>query len=151
MKNITIRDIAKEAGVSTATVSYVINKKKFVSDELKEKVNKVILKYNYHRNIIASSLRGKTTKMVGVILPDSSNPVFSVINREIGILGRKENYIIVVCDSEYDYEEEIKYIQALYSRNLHFGRIFSIEPPGIIIPWPYLIFHKSQVNPFFLT
>ncbi len=123
MKTITIKDIAKEAGVSTATVSYVINNKKFVSEELKERVNKAILKYNYHRNIIASSLRGKTTKMIGLIVPDSSNPIFSIINREIGKLGRNQSYDIVICDSGYDYKKEIEYIHALYARNID-GLIF---------------------------
>lgn len=128
MKHITIKDIAREAGVSTATVSYVINNKKFVSMKLREKVNKIILKYNYHKNITASSLRGKTTEMIGLIVPDSSNPVFSAINREIGRFCRDKNYDIVICDSKYDYKKEIEYIWALHARNID-GLIFypSIE------------------------
>ena len=73
----TIKDIAKKAGVSTATVSHVLNKTRFVSDELIKRVNEAIEELDYHPNIMAGSLRSHKTRTIGLIVPDSSNPLFA--------------------------------------------------------------------------
>jgi len=74
-----IQKITKKAGVSIATVSHVINKTRHVSPELTVKVEKVIKDLDYKSNIIAGNLHNKKTKTIGLILPDSSNMVFSKI------------------------------------------------------------------------
>ena len=63
-KKITIKDIAKEAGVSVATVSNVLNEKPFVNAEMAGKVKKVISKYNFRSNISASILRKKNSNKI---------------------------------------------------------------------------------------
>ena len=118
VKNVTIKDIAKEAGVSIGTISNFFNKSSIVSEELSKKIQKVISKYNYRINVSASSLRGKITKMIGVIIPDSSNLVFSYVIREIEKLAHERGYSIVISSSNYSYQQEIENIEVLKSRNI---------------------------------
>ena len=66
---ITIHDVAKMAGTSTATVSHVINGTRFVSDELKQKVNDAMKSLNYKPNIMARGLKGGSLKTIGVVVP----------------------------------------------------------------------------------
>ena len=63
---VTIKDIAKRAGVSVATVSHVINKTRFVSNVLQERVKKAIEDLDYHPNVMAGSLRSRKTKVIGL-------------------------------------------------------------------------------------
>ena len=72
-----IIDVAKEADVSVATVSYVISKKKFVSQELSQKVWAAIEKLGYQKNALASGLRTKQTNEIGIILQNLRNIWFS--------------------------------------------------------------------------
>ena len=70
---ITIKEVAKRAGVSTATVSHVINKTRFVEKETKDKVLRVMKRLDYYPNSAAQSLRSQKTKIIGLIVPDISN------------------------------------------------------------------------------
>jgi DNA-binding LacI/PurR family transcriptional regulator len=118
MKQITIKDIAKEAGVSITTVSHVINKNIYVSDELTQRVNKIILKYNYRKDFIASSLRQRRTKMIGIIIPDITNPELASISRGLQLTFYKKGYISIVCNSDYNYKNEIDFMEELSSRKI---------------------------------
>lgn len=120
----TISDIAKEAGVSISTVSRVMNNTKAVSDELKEKVYKVIEKNNYTPNIHAQSLTTKKTDIIGVVIPDISNSVFGAITKGINSICSKEGYTLMVCESGGEQEREIKLLNALEEKQID-GVIFS--------------------------
>ena len=122
-KKITIKDIARIARVSTATVSCVINNNKPVSKELRDRVNTVIKKYNYRIDMHAGSLRSKTTKLIGMIVPDLANPIFSFYSKKIENLFRDKGYSLIICDSERDAENDLEYINILYQRNID-GLIF---------------------------
>jgi len=117
-KRITIKDIAKEAGVSVATVSNVLNDKPFVNTEIAVNVKRIISKYNFRTNVSASVLRKKASKLIGIIIPDSSNLVFSQTNKEIENDLSVYNYNIVMCNSNYSIEKEMNYIDVLLSRNI---------------------------------
>ena len=117
-KKITIKDIAREAGVSIATVSNVINKKDFVNKEIKREVNKIILKYNFRTNFSASMLRKNISKLIGIVVPDSSNLVFSQIGKEIENILSEFGYNVVMCNSNYDIKKDIEHIDTLISRNI---------------------------------
>lgn len=127
-EKITIKDIAREAKVSVGTVSNVINMKETVNSKIRERIERIIKKNNFRVNVSAKSLRKKPTKMIGIIVPDSINPLFAHINKAIEKIARKEGYSIVVCNSEYSYDFEIEYINILKSRDVD-GIIFypSIE------------------------
>ena len=74
---ISIREVAERAGVSTATVSRVLNKSLYVSPELEEKVNRASRELGYVPNRLARSLRIGSSGMIGFLIPDIVNPFFS--------------------------------------------------------------------------
>ena len=72
----TIRDVAKEAGVSPSTVSRVLTKSAYVAEDKEKRVLEAIEKLNFRPNVVARSLRLKTTNTVGLLIPDITNPFF---------------------------------------------------------------------------
>ena len=132
---ISIKEIAREAGVSIATVSNVINKSYKVTEKTKKRVGDIIQKYNYRINIGASSLRSKVSKLIGVIVPEISNPFFSKLNDEIEKYASEIGYSIVICNNNYDYKKDIEHIEILVSRNVD-GLIMvpSMEDKKVIMP-----------------
>jgi LacI family transcriptional regulator len=92
-KNIKLKDVAKEAGVSVSTVSRVINNEKFISDKVRKSVNKAIKKLNYQPEWVARSLRLGRTDTVGVIIPNISDYFLSSI-----VLGVEKFF----CNKEKD-------------------------------------------------
>jgi len=115
---VNIRDIAKKAGVSVATVSHVINKTRFVSEELQDKVKKIMEELDYHPNLMAGSLRSKKTNTIGLIVPDNSNPLFAELSRMVEDKGFSSDYSVMLCNSAYDFDKELKYIRALRSKRV---------------------------------
>lgn len=119
----TIKDIAQMAGVSKATVSRVINGSKPVSKEIKERVMKVIEDTNFQPSSLARSLSKQETRLIGVIIPDVSNPVFSKIIHGVEKEANKSNYNILLCNSRYDEKQELKYLDILKEKEVD-GLIF---------------------------
>ncbi len=93
----TRADVAVKAGVSVATVSHVINKTKFVSPELKEKVDEAIRILNYRPNMVARSLVTKMTKHVGIVVNDITNPYYGEIAQGMEVVAHKHGYIVSLC------------------------------------------------------
>lgn len=116
IKIVNIRDIAKKAGVSVATVSHVINRTRFVSDELMERVEKAMRDMDYHPNLLAGSLRKKKTGTVGLIIPDSSNTLFAKISKSIEDILFSRDCNVIVCNSAYDIDRELEYLKTLRSK-----------------------------------
>lgn len=104
----TIKDIAKAAGVSTATVSHVMNKTRFVSDKLKKRVFDAIYKYNYTPNMLAGELRSRKTNTIGLVLPDIRDVFYAILSQKIsGLLFKKGfNTSIVFSENNKKIEEE---------------------------------------------
>src|ERR1035437_4211829 len=132
MSNITIKDIAKKAGVSIATVSYVINKSRTVSPELTQRVMAVIKEIGYYPDTNARSLKSKRTLTIGLIVPDNSNPFFAEIAKGVEDAGFDAGYSVLLCNSNAMLERELTYIDLLLSKRVD-GVIFapttlSIEP-----------------------
>ncbi|MEZ7173733.1 LacI family DNA-binding transcriptional regulator [Sporosarcina sp. OR05] len=114
----TIYDVAKEAGVSIATVSKIINHKGGISERTKNNVLRVMKELNYHPNIMATALTGKNTNSIGLVLPDLANPFFSELARKIEDRGHELGYSIMICSTDYKKEKELKYIQLLKSKSV---------------------------------
>ncbi len=119
----TIRDVAKLAGVSIATVSHVINETRYVSDQLIGRVKRAMEELDYHPNLLASSLRGGETKTIGLIIPDISNQFFAEISRKIEDNGLAHGYSLIICNSDDSPEKEKRYIDILLSKQVD-GFIF---------------------------
>ncbi|MFA5015053.1 MAG: LacI family DNA-binding transcriptional regulator [Actinomycetota bacterium] len=108
--------MAQKAGVSVATVSHVINDTRFVSDELIERVEKVMEDMDYQPNLLAGSLRKKKTGTIGLIIPDSSNTLFAKISKKIEDVFFLQNYNVIVCNSAYDIKRELEYLRTLRAK-----------------------------------
>ena len=76
---VTIKEVAKLAGVSPSTVTRVVQNKSSISDETKKRVRKAMKELNYHPNLNARSLVSSYTQVIGVVLPDDSGPYISMI------------------------------------------------------------------------
>ncbi len=108
-----IKDIAREAGVSTATVSHVINKTKYVSDETRARVEAAIKKFDYHPNAHAQSLALGRSKMIGLLVSDISNPFFPEIVKSIEAAVFASGYSLILLNTNYETDRAVEYIQRL--------------------------------------
>lgn len=108
-----IKDVAKYAGVSVATVSRFINKKGYVSDAAKENIEAAIIALNYRPNQVARSLSTKQTNLIGLIVPDITNPFFPELARAVEDIALSYGYTVVLCNSDEKAEKEELYIQML--------------------------------------
>lgn len=111
-----IKDIAEDAGVSIATVSRVLNNSQPVSDELRERVLRSVKKLNYQPNPLARSLRTRRTLVVGVVVPNISNPYFTDILRAVEDVALEAGYVVTICSSDQDLDKERRYLQVLRHR-----------------------------------
>jgi LacI family transcriptional regulator len=97
---VTINDVAKRAGVSISTVSNVINKNKYVSDALAERVNTAVRELDYTANPIAQKMKGKYTKTIGVISADLCGLFFPYVLKGMYDAFISRGYKLIVMDSE---------------------------------------------------
>jgi len=114
----TINDVAKKAGVSITTVSHVINDTRFVSQELRNKVNQAIIDVGYFPNQLARGLRSGVTATVGLMIPDNSNPYFAEVAKIIETVGFENGYSVILCNSSGDLKKEAAYIDTLLSHQI---------------------------------
>jgi len=110
---VTIYEVAREAGVSTATVSKVINNTGNMREETRKRVLNVIKEMNYHPNLVASALTGKGTQTLGLLVPDISNPFFSAMARQIEDYADAQGMSVIICSVDGNIEKERKYIKLL--------------------------------------
>lgn len=108
-----IRDVAKKAGVSVATVSRFLNKKGYISKEAEVVIEQAIKDLNYTPNSVARSLSTKQTKFIGLIVPDIMNPFFPELARAVEDVALTYGYTVILCNSDEKAEKEIHYIETL--------------------------------------
>lgn len=114
----TIRDVAKRAGVSVATVSYVINGSKPVAPETAARVRQAMEELDYHPNAVAQSLRTRTTHVIGVVVSDIANPFFAALVRGAEDYARQNGYSLIICNTNERLENERTYLDLLYRRRV---------------------------------
>jgi len=116
----TIRDVAKAARASTATVSHVLNGSRFVAAETKKRVEDAIRTLNYRPHGIARSLRRSRTGTIGVMVSDIANPFFAdlvlgvedVVHRDAG------GYNFILCNTEENRDKECMYFDVLSQKRI---------------------------------
>ncbi len=119
----TIHEVAQFAQVSPTTVSHVINNTRFVSPELRQRVDQAMQELGYQPNALARSLRRGQTHTLGLILPDSSNPFFAEIGHSIEASAFQLGYNMILCNTEGDLERERIYVELLSTKQVD-GIIF---------------------------
>lgn len=112
----TIKDVAREAGVSVATVSRVFNDSALVSEDTQKVVREVAQRLNYWPNAVARSLITNRTHTLGVLLPDLHGEFFSGVIRGIDRAARAEGFHLLVSSSHADTEELITALRSMRGR-----------------------------------
>jgi LacI family transcriptional regulator len=114
----TIRDIARLAGVSVATVSGVLNNKPTVKPALVQRVKKAMDALDYHPDQVARSLRLRHTCTVGMVIADVTNPFFTDVIRGVEKEAQSNGYSVILCDANEDPVLERHYLSTLFSRRV---------------------------------
>ena len=109
----SIKDVAKEAGVSIATVSRVLNDIDVVNEDTKKKVLDAIKKLGYRPNIVARSLKTQKTSTIGILIPDIASQFYPDIVRGAEDVTNIYDYNIILCNSDFDVEKEKEYLRVL--------------------------------------
>jgi LacI family fructose operon transcriptional repressor len=120
----TIKDVAKAAGVSTATVSRVLANNAPIKAETRECVLAAISKLNYRPNLIARSLRVQKSAKIGLVVSDIRNPFFTAIGRAVEDAAYEQGYSVLMCNTDENPEKEELYLNLLHDENVA-GVIFS--------------------------
>lgn len=130
----TIKDVAKKANVSIATVSAVINNTKFVSDELKERVEGAIKELGYRPNKIARSLKRKETKLIGVTVTEVTNPFYPLMLKGVEDIALANGYNVILCTTGDDAEKEYELLQSMVDQGVDgivLGTIDTEDSPSV--------------------
>jgi LacI family transcriptional regulator len=117
---VTMRDVARHAGVGLATVSRVINNKPGVAPELVERVKEATRALGYRHDVTASSLRraDRRTATIGLVLEDVANPFASVLHRAVEDAAREENILVLAGSSDEHPDRERELIDAFTLRRV---------------------------------
>ena len=116
--NITIKDVAKELGVSYSSISRALNGKEGVSKETREKILQTAEKMGYQPNDLARGLVNKISKTVGIIIPDINNPFFGEILAGITDASKENEYNIFLCVSGWNPKTEKAYFNTLQQKRV---------------------------------
>ena len=114
----TMRDVAKRAGVAPATVSNVLNGRRPVADSLRQVVLDAVQDLGYERNQLAASLRLKRTRSIGIVVPDLTNPFFAELVRHLEEIAARHDFQILLVDSNEEPTREAARIRALLARRI---------------------------------
>jgi DNA-binding LacI/PurR family transcriptional regulator len=112
-KVITIREVARHAGVSTATVSRVLNGATTVDRGLAERVQLAVDELNYQPSRAARTLAGQASKLLGLLVTDMQNPFYLDLIRGIEEVAQQHGYLVVVCNTLENAQQEACYLEAL--------------------------------------
>ena len=114
----TIKDVAKMAGVSTTTVSHVINKTRFVAKETEEAVMQAIKSLKYSPSAVARSLKVNTTKSIGMIVTTSESPYFAEIIHAVEDHCYRQGYSLFLCNTQNDPEKIKNHVEMLAKKRV---------------------------------
>lgn len=113
MKKLTIKDIAKQFNVSISTVSKALNDSYEISEATKNKIQKYAKEHNYKPNFNALSLKNRSTKTIGVIMPTMLNYFFAQVFKGIEKKALEKGYKVITCISNQSFDKEVEIIEML--------------------------------------
>ncbi|MDA0150143.1 substrate-binding domain-containing protein [Vibrio sp. LaRot3] len=156
----TMKDIAKLAGVSTSTVSHVINQSRYVSEEISERVNKAAQDLNYTPSALARSLKVNRTKTLGMLVTTSTNPFFGEVVKGVERSCYQQGYNLILCNTEGDNQRMKSSIKTLLQKRVD-GMILmcsSLEGeqidifdkypdvPVVVMDWGPMLFASDKIQ-----
>lgn len=135
-RRVSHKDVAERAGVSVATVSYVVNNgPRAVSPEARGRVESAIAELGYYPNELARSLRLQQSSTIGAVVPRMTNPVYAEIIRDLENVCSKQGYLVMLCNTERQPDREKKLVQMLRAKQVD-GVVITphAEPEKLIEP-----------------
>lgn len=112
----TIKDVAQLAKVSTSTVSRVLGGKVFVDEDTKNRVLRAMDELHYHPNPLARALREKRTNTFALLVPGIENQIWPLVARGVENIARKNDYSVILCNTDNDVKVEKQYLARLQRR-----------------------------------
>lgn len=138
---VTIYDVAREAKVSMATVSRVINGTAVVKDETKKRVQDAIAQLGYRPNAVARGLASKKTRTIGVIVPDVSTAFVSEMVRGIEDIAMMYGYHIILVNSDSQVDREVSLVGTMWEKQVD-GIIYMTH---VLTPEEIEAFEEAQI------
>lgn len=132
----SIKDIARLSGFSISTVSRVLNNTGRFSQKTREKILKIAKEQNYSQNIIAKGMRKGSLSIIGILVPDITNPYYASIVKKCEQFFFKNGYLTIVCNTERNVELEKQYIAKLGNHMVD----------GLVVISTQSIFDKTAVT-----
>lgn len=128
MKRVTIRDVAREAGVSPSTVSRALKGHTLISEETKEAVRRACIRLRYVPDLTAQSLAGRQTRSIGVILPDIRNPFYAALFTVIEESAAENGYSVLLINTRYDPDRELDAVDRMLAQQVDGVLLASVSP-----------------------
>ena len=114
----TLKDVARETGLTVTTVSRILNNRGYISDESRKKVEEAMKKLDYQPNEVARALSKKSSNVIGVIVPHINNPYFAEVISNLENEAKKKRYNILLFNSKSNDDNELKYIDMCKSNRV---------------------------------
>jgi LacI family transcriptional regulator len=141
----TIKDVARLARVSTATVSAVVNRTSFVSAPLRARVVEAIAQLGYAPSGVARSLRTQATRLIGIVVADITNPFFAELVRHIGTIAQATGYSVLLCEADHDPAKETAALELLAAHRADGVILAPTGPTDMYLAPPLARFAKPIV------
>ncbi|MBN4934739.1 LacI family DNA-binding transcriptional regulator [Staphylococcus sp. EG-SA-6] len=113
----TIKEVAQQANVSVATVSRVINKSGYVKEATRKRIEQVIKELDYYPNETVRTLFTKKSKTIGLLLPDMSNPFFTIVAKGVEDTAIQKGYHVMIGNGEMQEHKELNYLTTFKVNN----------------------------------
>ncbi len=116
----TLKDVAERAGTTAATVSYVLNgsKKRYISEDMRRRVEEAAKELNYVKSSAASSLKGKKRKIIAVLVPQFENQFFTQLVLGVERVADQYGYILSICNTFDDPQRELEIINRMQAQRV---------------------------------
>jgi LacI family transcriptional regulator len=114
----TLKDVAREANVSQKTASRVLNDERYVRPEVRDRVKEAILRLGYRSNDVARTLKLGTTRTIGLVIADISNPFYASCAQGVARVARRRGYSVVLSASDEGLQEEREYVELLVRQRI---------------------------------
>ena len=114
----TLKDVAKETGLTVSTVSRVLNNRGYISDETRQKVYEAMKKLNYRPNEVARSLSKQSSNTIGVIVPHIRHPYFAELISNLENEAYKRKHKVLLFNSQEKEEREKEYLEMCFSNRV---------------------------------
>ncbi len=131
---VTVHDVAREAGVSIATVSYTLNDGGSISIEMRKKVRKAANKLGYRQNRAARAMKMGRSDIIGLVIPNIENPFFATLAQAVLFECQRQSFQVFLIDTEGSHESEAKAMQGLVQQGVDGIIVFPIDDTDIDSP-----------------